>query len=140
MDNLFLENKYSHYFEQLFNQIDCETFTKSYITGIFLQYLRSAQNDLSQENITLTFAKAREENNFLLYQKIGDYLFFMRSMYPNFLINASEDYYRTVARMSYYSCYNLINKKILVYENMADEFISLEQQARKIIINARWAL
>lgn len=140
MDNLFFKDKYNHYFEQLFNQINCEVFTKSYITGIFLQYLRSAQNDLSQENITLTFAKAREENNFLLYQKISDWIFFTRSVYPNFLTNASEDYYRTIARVSYYSCYRLLNKQLAVYENMADNFIPLEQQARKIIVNARWAL
>ena len=37
-------------------------------------------------------------------------------------------YYQDIARLSYYSCYRLINKQWDVYNELSDNLIVLEQQ------------
>jgi len=51
-------------------------------------------------------------------------------MAPSHLHDASRDYYQTIARLSYYSCYKLINKQWKLFEELSDNFPKLERQVK----------
>lgn len=120
------------FFMQELTSLNCKNDTKAYIVSILSKY-KSPSFDYSKESITLLYSKAMYEQDFLTFQNIGDWLFFCKTLYPEHLNSASEDYFHSLARLSYYSCYKLINKKWILYENLADEFIDLTESTRKII-------
>jgi hypothetical protein len=122
------------FFEKLFNDLKCHQDTKAYITGIFGKY-KDVNHDLSQDSLTLLFCQARETHNFSIYQNIGDWIFFIRSIAPQHLQSASKDYYESLARISYYTCYRLINKQWQVFEEMSDQFPILEKQVKEKLVD-----
>ena len=109
--------------------IECQPTTRIYITSIYGKY-KTSQFDLSKDNVTLLFAQARNNQDFLGYQNLGDWIFFSNTLAPNHLKFASKDYYDTVARASYYSCYRLINRQWKLFEELSDNFLSLEKQVK----------
>ena len=117
------------FFEELLKDLECQQDTKSYIVGIFNKF-KSAELDFSKDSITALFAQARSNQDFLTYQNLGDWIFFANTIAPNHLQFASKDYYDTVARLSYYSCYRLINKQWKVFEELSDNFLQLEKQVK----------
>lgn len=120
----------SSFFEELLNDLHCQRDTKAYIVSIYGKY-RTAEFDLSKDSVTLLFAQARDKQDFLGYQNLGDWIFFANTIAPQHLQYASKEYYDTVARLSYYSCYKLINREWKLFEELADDFLSLEEQVRK---------
>jgi hypothetical protein len=117
------------FFEELLTDVDCQNDTKAYIISIYGKY-KSAEFDLSKDSVTLRFAQARSNQDFLTYQNLGDWIFFANTIAPNHLNNASKDYYDTVARLSYYSCYKLINRQWKLFEELSDNFLSIEHQVK----------
>lgn len=127
--NVFHKN-ISSFFEELLNDLKCQRDTKAYIISIYGKY-KSAEFDLSKDSVTLLFAQARDKQDFLGYQNLGDWIFFANTIAPQHLQFASKDYYDTVARLSYYSCYKLINREWKLFEELADNFLFLEEQVRR---------
>lgn len=124
-----------HFFDQNLQQLNCHQDTRSYIVNIFSNF-KNSNNDFSTESITIKFAEARNNANFMIYQQLGDWLFFSHTLYPEFLSSrASLEYFETIGRLSYYSCYRLLNRQWILYENLADEFVDLSIRSRKIIQN-----
>jgi hypothetical protein len=117
------------YFNELLTDLNCQKETRAYIISIYGKY-KSAQFDLSKDSVTLLFAQARDKQDFLTYQNLGDWIFFSNTWAPNHLHNASKDYYDTVARLSYYSCYRLINRQWKLFEELSDNFLTLESQVK----------
>ena len=124
-----VSNNITNFFEDLLTDLECQRDTKAYIVSIYGKF-RSADFDLSKDSVTLLFAQARNKHDFLSYQKIGDWLFFSNTMAPAHLHDASIDYYQTIARLSYYSCYNLINKQWRLFEELSDNLPRLESQVK----------
>ena len=122
------------FFQNNLKELHCEDFTRAYIQSIFCKY-KSSECDFSKESITLRFYEARTRQDFVEFQNIADWLFFAKSLFPEALNNASIDYFDTIAKNSYYSCYRLINRQLVIYENLADEFEYLTDQTRKVLIN-----
>src|ERR1700733_1928359 len=122
----------SSFFAEKLGSLNCDNDTRAYITGIFTKYQR-ATDDLSTHSITLVYAEARYQQSFQKLNNIADWLFWVESMYPEHLNNASEDYYHSIAQLSYYSCYKLTNRRWLVFETLSDLFPYLTQQARYLI-------
>ncbi len=120
----------SSFFDELLSDLNCQYDTKAYIVSIYGKY-KTAEFDLSKDSVTLLFAQARSNQDFLTYQNLGDWIFFANTLAPQHLQNASKDYYDTVARLSYYSCYKLINRQWKLFEELADDFIRLEAQVKK---------
>ena len=118
------------FFDELLTDLKCQRDTKAYIVSIYGKY-KTAEFDLSKDSVTLLFAQARNKQDFLTYQNLGDWIFFANTIAPNHLRNASKDYYDTVARLSYYSCYKLINRQWKLFEELADNFIILEEEVKK---------
>ena len=120
------------FFGDTFSELDCDVKTRAYIVSIFAKYTSSTY-DLSDDSITLTFFRARQNQDFLTYQTLGDWIFFAKVEFPEHLRHASEDYYTTVAQMSYYSCYRLINRQWKLFEELADRLDELENEARYLL-------
>lgn len=127
MDNL--HRNITNFFEELLTDLDCHRDTKAYIISIYGKY-KSAEFDLSKDSVTLLFSQARYNQDFLTYQNLGDWIFFTNTLTPQHLKYASKDYYDTVARLSYYSCYKLINKQWKLFEELSDNFLTLESQVK----------
>jgi hypothetical protein len=119
-----------NFFDDLLIDLECQQDTKAYIISIYGKY-KTAQFDLSKDSVTILFAQARNNQDFLTYQNLGDWIFFANTMAPNHLRFASKDYYDTVARLSYYSCYKLINRQWKLFEELSDNFLLLENQVKK---------
>ena len=127
-----LHGNVTKFFEEMLNDLECQQDTKAYIIGIFGKY-KTSQFDLSKDSVTLLFSQGRDKKDFLTYQNLGDWLFYSKSMFPQALKNASENYYDAVAQLSYYGCYRII-KTWKIYEELADEFIPLTRQVRSVFI------
>lgn len=125
----FLGGSLNNFFDRLFRDIDCQRNTRAYIISIYDKY-KTAQYDLSKNSITLLFAQARDQNDFLTYRTVGDWLFFTGTAFPKHLCDASADYYNSVARLSYYSCYNLIRRQWICFQELADRFVVLQEQVK----------
>ena len=119
----------TNFFEELLNDLQCQHDTKAYIISIYGKY-KSAQFDLSKDSVTILFAQARNNQDFLTYQNLGDWIFFANTLAPNHLHHASKDYYDTLAKLSYYSCYKLIDRQWKLFEELADNFNALESQVK----------
>jgi hypothetical protein len=120
----------SGFFDELLSDLNCRNDTKAYIVSIYGKY-KSVQFDLSKDSVTLLFAQARNKQDFLTYQNLGDWIFFANTIAPQHLRFASKDYYDTIARLSYYSCYKLINCQWQLFEELADDFLILEEEVKK---------
>jgi hypothetical protein len=127
-------NNINNFFTEVLSELPCQTDTKAYIVGVFSKY-KNATHDLSKESITIEFAKARDKQDFARFQNLGDWIFFTGTVVPNFRYNASEEYYRSIGRLSYYSCYRLIQRQWKLFEEMADNFITLEERTRRLLKN-----
>lgn len=124
-----LHGNVNKFFEEILTGLECQSDTQAYIISIYGKY-KSAEFDLSKDSITLQFAQARSKQDFLTYQNLGDWIFFSNTLAPSHLKYASKEYYDTVARVSYYSCYKLINKQWKLFEELSDNFLSLENQVK----------
>lgn len=122
------------YFDEVLEPLPCEDATKAYIVSIYSKY-RSACYDLSKDSLTLLFAQAKEKQDFMSFQNIGDWIFFTNTIIPTHLNNASPDYYHTLAKISYYSCYTLIKKQWKLFEELSDNFVLLENTTKNLLNN-----
>ena len=127
---LFFGDDVQRLFSDLLNDIDCHEFTKSYLISILTKY-KSAQLDYSKDSITLLFGNARDRRDFHLYQSLGDWLFFSSVCFPKHLKHADQSYYRDITRLSYYGCYELINRQVKIYQELADQLILLETEVKE---------
>lgn len=122
----------SSFFDELLIDLECHRDTRAYIVSIYGKY-KTADFDLSKDSVTLLFAQARNKQDFLAYQNLGDWIFFANTIAPQHLHFSSKEYYDTIARLSYYSCYKLINKQWKLFEELADDFVNLEERAKLIL-------
>lgn len=122
------------FFEEVLSGLHCRPDTRAYIVSIFSKY-RNSEFDLSKDSLTTTFSHARETQDFASFQNLGDWIFFSRTFAQGHLRFASEDYYRTLAQLSYYSCYRLIKCQWILFEELADNFEKIEKEARSIILH-----
>lgn len=125
-----LHRNITNFFEDLLIDLECQRDTKAYIVSIYGKY-KSSEFDLSKDSVTLMFAQARNKQDFFTYQNLGDWIFFANTLAPEHLRYASKDYYDNVARLSYYSCYRLINRQWKLFEELSDNFQLLESQVKK---------
>lgn len=132
---IFIQNNVTNFFENIFNDLDCQPDTKAYIVSIYAKY-KYSDGDLSKDSVTLLFMQAQKKQNFSMFQNLGDWIFFANTMKLGHLKFASKNYYDTIARLSYTSCYKIINKKWTLFQELSDNFLFLENQVKnKFIIN-----
>lgn len=120
------------FFNKQLEELNCDNNTKAYIVSVLEKFKTNAL-DYSKDSLTLLYSEAKFRQDFYTFQNIGDWLFFCNTLFPEHLNNASPEYYQSIGRLSYYSCYKLINYQWKLYEKMADEFIYLSQNTRVMI-------
>lgn len=120
-------------FSREVEKIKCEDLTRAYIVSILGKY-KTSETDFSKYSLTTLYQKASEDGNFIVFQNIGDWIFFCHSLFPEF-VKYYNDYSVELARLSYDRCYRLINRQLKVYQNMSDDFKYLTSTTRKIIHN-----
>jgi len=125
-----IHNNITCFFEEKLSDLQCRQDTKAYIISIYGKY-KSASFDLSKDSVTLLFAQARSKHDFSTYQNLGDWIFFINTLAPNHLKDASKEYYDAVAKSSYYSCYTIIDKQWRLFEELSDNFTILEAEVKK---------
>lgn len=104
------------------SRLPCQEDTKAYIVSTFISFKQyDPKNNLYGKSITLEYNKAQLEHSFELYQQVGDWILFTKSIYPESL-TASGEYYNSIAQLSYYKCYNIVNKQWKLYQELADKF------------------
>lgn len=112
-------NVLEDYFVEKVNNLRGRSDTKAYITSTLLKY-KTSTFDLSKEILILEYAKAKEKNDFNIYQNLADWILFVGSIYPAVLKDPSEEYYYSIAQNSYYKCYMIVKKQWLCYEELSD--------------------
>lgn len=112
--------------------LKCREDTKAYVTSIFDKY-KFANFDYSKESITILYKNAQSKQNFASFQNLADWLFLCETMFPQHLNNASEEYYQTIARLSYNSCYNLIQRRWILFDELAQNYVYIVSDTRKIL-------
>lgn len=122
----------NNFFNEVFDDLECHPDTKAYIVSIFTKF-KASNFDLSKDSVTLTYAQAKYNRDFFVFQNLGDWIFFTKAFAPQHLNHASEEYYQSIGRLSYYSCYQLINKQWKLFEELSDNFIQLEIDTRNIL-------
>ena len=129
----------NNFFNETFDDLECHPDTKAYIVSIFTKY-KVSNFDLSKDSLTLTYAQAKYNRDFSIFQNLGDWIFFTKTFAPEHLHHASEEYYHSIGRLSYYSCYQLINKQWKLFEELSDNFVQLEIETRQLLNNAKSSL
>jgi hypothetical protein len=130
-----LHKNVANFFQELLNDLKCQQDTKAYIISIYGKY-KNANDDLSKDSVTTLFCQARDKQDFLSYQKLGDWIFFTNTVFPDSLKNASETYYNSIAQISYYNCYRMV-KQWKLYQQLADEYNYLTNEIRHKIFNGK---
>jgi hypothetical protein len=124
------------FFVSLANDLKCERETQTYIISILVQN-KNAEHDLSKESLTLIYSDAFFNQDFGKFQNIGDYVFFINSIFPQYFQAASEQYYIHLGQLSYYQCYKILQRKWKLYEEIADRLPELTEELRNKLIIAQ---
>jgi len=132
--HIYYKNNLPDLFDEMIKLPTCEKKTKAYIISIFSDI--NNNKDLSKDSITLLYNKALESYSFSIFQNIGDWLFFTKSMFPKSLKNASIEYYNAIASSSYYKCYIIMNRQWLIFEELADQFNSFTKMVNESLRNS----
>lgn len=129
---LYTFNNVNRFFTEQLELLNCQEKTRAYIVSILSKY-KNSSFDYSNSSLTILYSEARLRNDFYTFQNLADWIFFCEVIFPEYLQNASKDYYHSLAQVSYYNCYKLINKQVDIYENLADEFSSLTIKTKLLI-------
>jgi hypothetical protein len=119
------------FFEQALQNLSCDKLTKAYILNILLDNIKNFHHI----DISTTYINAVTKYDFKSFQSLGDWIFFLESIYPKSLRAASQDFYFNIGRMSYFKCYKLLNRKWPLYEELSDQFIGYTQQIHSSMKN-----
>ena len=117
------------YFNSKISNLNCRTDTRAYISSTLDKY-KNTVPDFADKSLTLEYSEAKFNFSFQKYQELGDWLFFMESMYPEALKGASKEYYNSIAQSAYYKCYVMMNRSWILFEEIADKFPDLIIQMR----------
>jgi len=131
---MYTHQNLTTYFANELEVLECDEDTRAYIVSVFGKF-RDATFDYSKQSITLLYSDATIKQDFFTFQNIGDWLFASYVMWPAHLNNASHEYYSTIGRLSYYSCYRLLQRRWRLYEELSDQFIPLSNEVRDILIH-----
>lgn len=108
------------YFIPKVEKLECQEYTKAYLISTLSNINKIP--DLSNQSLTIAYAEARARQSFIKYQNIGDYLLFIKTYAPEHLNATTQEYYITLAQISYFTCFKMTYRKLSIYEELADRF------------------
>ncbi len=94
--------------------------TRAYVASVLAKF-HPNKDILTNSSIVLSFNAAKLHGDFVAFQRIGDYVLWVDSIFPQH-INENKEIIELIGRMSYYRCHHIMRKQWLVFEELADEF------------------
>lgn len=123
---MLINNEISKFFDKRLTNLKCQDRTKDYIVGLLCDFSKNNYHNANQ-SLTLIYWRS---NSFLEFQNLADWIFFCEVNFDQHLKDASKEYYYSLAQISYYRCYQLINRQLKIYEQLADELPRLIQDTK----------
>ncbi len=118
---MLLPSHTDEFFYQVTSEIKAETKeVQPYIHGVLTQYVQH-QKGFPNDSVTLLFIQAQDDMSFHRFQSLGDWIFFLSSIFPT-AAQKHQTVYSMVGKTCYSRCHNLLNKKWMVFEELADNF------------------
>ncbi len=91
--------------------------TEWYIKSVLKRFQR--QNIIEKQSMSIMFLEAVAKHNFSMFQDVGDYTFFVTSIFPE---SIDLNLYYALGKRSYYECYKRLKPKWVLYEELSDRF------------------
>jgi hypothetical protein len=120
------------WFAERLEGLQCTPDTRAYVIGV-LGKKRWDGDILVGESIVLAFNDALITSDFAAFQRIGDWVLWIDSVYPEY-INDHRDVIESIGRRSYYSCHRIMRGQWRVYEELADELPSIAAKVHRKIV------
>jgi len=122
----------SKIFEDLFEDLPVQSPTRAYLVSVFSQQSNLSKAVCQSEaSLFLLFSQARLTSDFATFQDVADWIFFLNAAFEEHLKFASKEFYDGLAQSSYWSCYQLINRKWDLYRELAEDYTSIERQVKR---------
>ena len=109
----------------------CSPEALAYVAGV-LSRTRWDNADLSRQSVTLAFRDAALTGDFEGFQRLGDWVLFVDTVYPDHLRDHRE-LAESFGRRSYYSCHRILRGQWRLYEELADRLPALAAGARRLL-------
>lgn len=123
--NVELVFELSNWFDSITRNLKCSQNTRAYVTSVLTQY-KSSIDDMSNQSIIVAYSEAKISGNFVDYQRIGDWVLWISSVYPS-AISSDKEVVQTVGRLSYNACHRILRGNWPLYEELADNLIGISQ-------------
>src|SRR3990167_451336 len=109
--------------------VELSTEAKAYIVGVL-----SKKTEVIEKSLVPEYACARSTSDFVRLQKIGDSVLFVSIIHPEF-IRQELDLTYTIAKLSYYGCHRILDRKWPVYEELADRLPTIVDDVRSSLFS-----
>lgn len=90
----------------------------AYVTGVLAK--SNPTIVVPNRSVVLAFSAARQTGDFAQFQRLGDEVLFVGSVFPE-SIASHREVTESVGSLSYYACYRIMRRQWLVYEELADQ-------------------
>lgn len=110
------------------SDLSCRPDTRAYITGVLARF-RSDQVMVRGESVVLEFHLAKQRGDFVSFQRIGDWVLWVGSIHPSY-IDENRNVVETIGRLSYHTCHRMMNKKWVLFEELADDLSRITHDVR----------
>lgn len=117
------------WFSKKIKNVDCSEITKSYIVNV-LSNIHVNSYVSHNHSITLAWFDARCSGSFIKHQRIGDWILWVKSVYPQ-SIKENQELIDSIGRLSYYACYHILSKKWKLYQELADNLTEITASINK---------
>ena len=120
------------WFSERLKTLRYDVIIQAYITSVLLKFKTSTDAFARDESVVLAFHDAKQSGSFVAYQRIGDWILFVDSFYPE-SIKSNQDVVESIGQLSYYACYRLLKRQWHVYERLADELPTIAKEIRNTL-------
>lgn len=132
MSAMDLIKRLDDWFADKLDGLQCAPDTLAYVVGV-LGKKRWEGDILAGESIVLAFNDALVTSDFVSFQRIGDWVLWVDSVYPEY-INGHRELIESIGRRSYYTCHRIMRGQWHVYEELADELPSIAEKVRRKLV------
>lgn len=120
--------------DECFQKLSLKSETCSYVKGTFRDALRNPKDfDLSDQSLSLLYLETSQSGAFKDYQRIGDWVVFMHSIFEIDHDDPIRQLELTLAQRSYRSCYNLLQSWI-VFKELSEQLPIIVKTINPVIV------
>lgn len=105
------------FFDRLYG-IDCSDDAIAYASRVLSHYAVSAVDDMSDRSLVVAFLDAKQQSEFVPYQKLADWILYVCCVHPT-SVSSVMPIALDIGRLSYGTCYRLVKRSWPVYEELS---------------------